>query len=99
MAEVKQVEETLERRKQSVNHVIELDTDDKLPESRIAGRLVHFPSGRTYDDDAHCPPRDSMKDDITENRWLDDLMIDLSLREFGLLNIGLTLCLWLNALR
>ncbi|KAL4807486.1 adenylate kinase [Aspergillus unguis] len=64
LGEVKHLEEILETRKQRLDHVIELDTDNELPETRIAGRLVHLASGRTYNG-VHCLPRDSMKDDVT----------------------------------
>lgn len=64
LSEFTRLEQALEARHRMLNHVIELKTDDRAPETRISGRLVHLSSGRTYHD-VFCPPKEPMKDDIT----------------------------------
>ena len=54
----------LQTRHRALSHSIELEVDDRVPESRISGRLVHLSSGRSYHD-VFCPPREAMKDDVT----------------------------------
>ena len=51
-------------RKQKLLHAIELQIDDGLLVSRITGRLVHPPSGRSYHK-IFNPPKTEMKDDVT----------------------------------
>ncbi|CAF1464457.1 unnamed protein product [Adineta ricciae] len=59
-----QLEQLLESKQQRLDAVLEYDIDDSLLKSRILGRLVHKPSGRTYHEEFH-PPKNLMKDDLT----------------------------------
>ncbi|KAG0339810.1 adenylate kinase [Podila horticola] len=54
----------LENKKQNLDAVVELAIDDNLLVSRITGRLIHVPSGRSYHRE-FAPPKVAMKDDIT----------------------------------
>lgn len=56
----------LEKRKTSLDAVIEFGIDDSLLVRRITGRLVHPASGRSYHEEFH-PPRKPMTDDVTVN--------------------------------
>jgi adenylate kinase len=56
--------EALKEQGIDVDHVVEIDVDDKEIIGRLSGRRVHMPSGRTY----HVlfnPPREAGKDDLT----------------------------------
>lgn len=54
----------LDARKQKLQHAVELQIDDALLVSRITGRLIHPPSGRSYHK-VFNPPNAEMKDDVT----------------------------------
>ncbi|KAG8193261.1 hypothetical protein JTE90_027005 [Oedothorax gibbosus] len=54
----------LEKRKTQLDSVIEFGIDDSLLVSRITGRLIHVPSGRSYHEEFH-PPKKPMTDDQT----------------------------------
>ncbi|KAF9501122.1 adenylate kinase [Pleurotus eryngii] len=54
----------LESRKEKLDSVIQLLIDDQLLISRITGRLIHPPSGRTYHREFN-PPKKSMVDDVS----------------------------------
>lgn len=54
----------LEKRKQTLDAVVEFSIDDSLLVKRITGRLIHLSSGRSYHDEFH-PPKKEMTDDIT----------------------------------
>lgn len=56
----------LEKRKTSLDAVIEFGIDDSLLVRRITGRLVHPASGRSYHEEFH-PPRKPMTDDVIFN--------------------------------
>lgn len=64
VAQAERLDEMLERRKQKLQHAIELQIDDGLLVSRITGRLIHPASGRSYHK-IFNPPKVPMKDDIT----------------------------------
>ncbi|CAF1243359.1 unnamed protein product [Adineta ricciae] len=77
-----QLEQLLESKQQRLDAVLEYDIDDNLLKSRILGRLVHKPSGRTYHEEFH-PPKNLMKDDLTGEpltRRSDDTMETLDAR-------------------
>lgn len=59
-----QLDGLLERRKASLDAVIEFGIDDNLLVRRITGRLIHPSSGRSYHDEFH-PPKKSMTDDVS----------------------------------
>mmetsp|Transcript_12090 Transcript_12090/g.18104 ORF Transcript_12090/g.18104 Transcript_12090/m.18104 type:complete len:241 (+) Transcript_12090:43-765(+) len=64
---VKQAEmldEILKEQKVTINKVINLNIDDELLIKRVTGRLIHLPSGRTYNVFFN-PPKVEGKDDIT----------------------------------
>nr|XP_043908328.1 adenylate kinase 2, mitochondrial isoform X1 [Solea senegalensis] len=64
---VKQAEmldDLLEKRDEKLDSVIEFAVDDSLLVSRICGRLIHQPSGRSYHKEFN-PPKEPMKDDVT----------------------------------
>jgi len=54
----------LEKRKSLLDAVVEFAIEDSLLVSRITGRLLHKPSGRTYHT-LFNPPKVAMKDDLT----------------------------------
>ncbi|CEJ94492.1 Putative Adenylate kinase [[Torrubiella] hemipterigena] len=54
----------LKERKQTLQHVVELQIDDALLVERITGRLVHPASGRSYHTTFN-PPKKPMTDDVT----------------------------------
>lgn len=58
------LDEMLEKRKEKLDHAIELQIDDRLLVDRITGRLVHVASGRSYHR-IFNPPKKDMVDDIT----------------------------------
>lgn len=59
-----QLDHLLEKRKTSLDAVIEFGIDDNLLVRRITGRLIHLPSGRSYHEEFH-PPKKSMTDDVS----------------------------------
>ncbi|KAH9483583.1 Adenylate kinase [Psilocybe cubensis] len=54
----------LEKRGEKLDSVVQLLIDDQLLISRITGRLIHAPSGRTYHKEFH-PPKKPNVDDVT----------------------------------
>ncbi|KAI5293270.1 adenylate kinase [Ascosphaera acerosa] len=64
VAQAERLDEMLDQRKQRLQHAVELVIDDSLLISRIAGRLVHPASGRSYHT-VFNPPKVEMKDDVT----------------------------------
>lgn len=54
----------LAKKRQHLQHAVELKIDDELLVSRITGRLVHPASGRSYHK-IFAPPKEAMKDDVT----------------------------------
>ncbi|XP_077292267.1 adenylate kinase 2 [Arctopsyche grandis] len=54
----------LEKRRASLDAVIEFGIDDSLLVRRITGRMIHPSSGRSYHEEFH-PPKLSMTDDVT----------------------------------
>jgi len=54
----------LQERKEKLDSVVQLLIDDGLLISRITGRLMHLPSGRTYHKE-FSPPKKPMVDDVT----------------------------------
>ncbi|XP_032901003.1 adenylate kinase 2, mitochondrial isoform X1 [Amblyraja radiata] len=57
-------EKQLEKRSEKLDSVLEFKIDDNLLISRICGRLLHQPSGRTYHE-MYKPPKVPMIDDVT----------------------------------
>jgi len=64
LAQAEKLQEMLERRKQSLDAVVELYIDEDLLVKRVTGRLVHPASGRAYHTEFN-PPKVPMKDDVT----------------------------------
>ncbi|CAH1406073.1 unnamed protein product [Nezara viridula] len=64
VVQAEKLDELMERRKTSLNAVIEFSIDDCLLVRRIIGRLIHPPSGRSYHEE-FMPPKEPMKDDVT----------------------------------
>ncbi|KAL2001124.1 hypothetical protein VTN02DRAFT_2210 [Thermoascus thermophilus] len=64
VAQAERLDDMLEKRKQKLQHAIELQIDDALLVARITGRLVHPASGRSYHR-IFNPPKEDMKDDVT----------------------------------
>nr|XP_002129443.1 adenylate kinase 2, mitochondrial isoform X1 [Ciona intestinalis]XP_009860848.1 adenylate kinase 2, mitochondrial isoform X1 [Ciona intestinalis] len=64
VVQAEKLDELLEKRNSELDSVIEFGIDDSLLVSRICGRLLHKPSGRTYHTEFN-PPKKSMTDDIT----------------------------------
>lgn len=64
VVQAEKLDAMLENKKQSLDTVVELAIDDNLLVSRITGRLIHVPSGRSYHKE-FAPPKVPMKDDVT----------------------------------
>ncbi|ESO85973.1 hypothetical protein LOTGIDRAFT_207121 [Lottia gigantea] len=64
VAQAEALDRLLERRRTSLDGVIEFAIDDGLLVRRITGRLVHPGSGRSYHTEFN-PPKAPMKDDVT----------------------------------
>lgn len=64
VTQAKGLNSLLEKRDQKLNSVIEFKIDDRLLVSRITGRLIHKPSGRSYHKE-FAPPKVEGKDDLT----------------------------------
>jgi len=64
LPQAEQLDSVLAVRKQCLNSVVEFKIDDSVLLDRIAGRLVHAASGRTYHVRTH-PPKVAGKDDVT----------------------------------
>ncbi|PVG02190.1 adenylate kinase [Serendipita vermifera] len=62
--QAEKLDSMLARRKEKLDHVVELKIADQLLISRITGRLIHPASGRTYHREFH-PPKKPMTDDVT----------------------------------
>ncbi|XP_052439336.1 adenylate kinase 2, mitochondrial isoform X1 [Carassius gibelio] len=58
------LDDLLEKRSEKLDSVVEFSVDDSLLVSRICGRLIHQPSGRSYHEEFK-PPKEPMKDDVT----------------------------------
>jgi len=58
------LDQMLDQRKEKLDSVVQLEIDDQLLISRITGRLIHAPSGRTYHREFN-PPKKTMVDDVT----------------------------------
>uniref|UniRef100_H3D185 Adenylate kinase 2, mitochondrial n=1 Tax=Tetraodon nigroviridis TaxID=99883 RepID=H3D185_TETNG len=54
----------MDKRKETLDSVIEFVIDDSLLVRRICGRLIHQPSGRSYHEEFN-PPKEPMRDDVT----------------------------------
>ncbi|KAF9480878.1 adenylate kinase [Pholiota conissans] len=59
----------LEARKEKLDSVVQLLIDDQLLISRITGRLIHAPSGRTYHKEFN-PPKKTGVDDVTGEKLI-----------------------------
>ncbi|GLV44567.1 Adenylate kinase 2 [Carabus blaptoides fortunei] len=64
VVQAQKLDQLLERRKTSLDAVIEFGIDDSLLVRRITGRLIHTSSGRSYHEEFH-PPKTPMTDDFT----------------------------------
>ncbi|KAJ9078297.1 adenylate kinase [Entomophthora muscae] len=64
VTQAEKLDAMLAKEKQKLDHVIELAIDDALLVSRITGRLIHQPSGRSYHKEFN-PPKVPMTDDVT----------------------------------
>lgn len=62
--QAQKLDEMLEKKDLKLDAVVEFGIDDTLLVKRVAGRLVHLESGRTYHEEV-APPKVPMKDDIT----------------------------------
>ncbi|KZT59711.1 adenylate kinase [Calocera cornea HHB12733] len=62
--QAEKLDQMLTQRKEKVDDVVELKIDDSLLISRITGRLIHLPSGRTYHKEFN-PPKKPGVDDVT----------------------------------
>ncbi|KZO95107.1 adenylate kinase [Calocera viscosa TUFC12733] len=62
--QAEKLDQMLTERKEKVDNVVELKIDDSLLISRITGRLIHLPSGRTYHREFN-PPKKPMTDDVS----------------------------------
>lgn len=62
--QAEKLDDLLDKRKTSLDAVIEFNIDDSYLVRRITGRLIHPPSGRSYHEEFH-PPKIPMKDDFT----------------------------------
>ena len=60
----------LEKRKESLDAVIEFDIDDSLLVRRICGRWFHLASGRSYHEEFK-PPKTKGVDDVSKFNCLD----------------------------
>ncbi|CAA7260912.1 unnamed protein product [Cyclocybe aegerita] len=59
----------LEARREKLDSVVQLLIDDQLLISRITGRLIHAPSGRTYHREFN-PPKKTGLDDVTGEKLI-----------------------------
>lgn len=58
----------LKKRQTKLDAVVEFGIDDNLLIKRITGRLIHPASGRSYHEE-FSPPKEHMKDDVTNNDY------------------------------
>ncbi|KAG1666742.1 adenylate kinase [Nymphon striatum] len=61
--QAEKLDELLEKRKQSLDSVVEFGIDESLLFRRINGRLIHQSSGRSYHEEFN-PPKTPMTDDV-----------------------------------
>ncbi|KAK4871757.1 hypothetical protein RN001_015881 [Aquatica leii] len=64
VVQAEKLDELLDKRKTSLDAVIEFGINDSLLVRRITGRLIHPASGRSYHEEFH-PPKVQMTDDVT----------------------------------
>lgn len=64
VAQAEKLDEMLNKRRQPLEHAVQLLVDDNLLVSRITGRLIHPASGRSYHKE-FAPPKKPMTDDVT----------------------------------
>jgi len=64
VVQAEKLDQLLEKRRTSLDAVIEFGINDSLLVRRITGRLIHTPSGRSYHEEFH-PPKKPMTDDVT----------------------------------
>lgn len=64
VVQAEKLDTLLDKRKTSLDAVVEFSIDDNLLVRRITGRLIHQASGRSYHEE-FAPPKQPMKDDIT----------------------------------
>lgn len=64
MRQARMLDEMLAQLGTSIHLAIQLDVSDEVVQKRIAGRLIHRPSGRTYHV-SEKPPLRPMTDDVT----------------------------------
>ncbi|KAK9710597.1 adenylate kinase, partial [Basidiobolus ranarum] len=64
VVQAEKLDNMLEKDNQKLDHAVELKIDDSLLVSRICGRLIHPPSGRTYHREFN-PPKVTDQDDVT----------------------------------
>ncbi|XP_058462559.1 adenylate kinase [Malaya genurostris] len=64
VVQAEKLDNLLEKRRTSLDAVVEFGIDDSLLVRRITGRLIHQASGRSYHEEFH-PPKVPMKDDVT----------------------------------
>jgi len=64
VVQAEKLDELLEKRKSSLDSVVEFGIADSILLRRITGRLIHSSSGRTYHEEFN-PPKVPMLDDIT----------------------------------
>nr|CAB3220765.1 adenylate kinase 2, mitochondrial [Phallusia mammillata] len=64
VVQAEKLDDLLEKRNSKLDSVVEFKIDDSLLVSRICGRLIHKPSGRSYHTEFN-PPQKPMTDDVT----------------------------------
>merc|ERR1719229_1594280 len=64
VAQAQFLDETLKERNRKITHLLKLDVPEQVLKSRILGRWIHKPSGRSYHIEFN-PPQEEGKDDIT----------------------------------
>ncbi|BGP53907.1 hypothetical protein JCM8202_006100 [Rhodotorula sphaerocarpa] len=64
VTQAEKLDEMLDKRRQPLEHAVQLLVDDNLLVSRITGRLIHPASGRSYHKE-FAPPKKPMTDDVT----------------------------------
>ncbi|POY76642.1 putative Adenylate kinase [Rhodotorula taiwanensis] len=64
VSQAEKLDDMLEKRKQPLEHAVQLLINDNLLVSRITGRLIHPASGRSYHKE-FAPPKKPMTDDVT----------------------------------
>lgn len=64
VVQAEKLDQLLDKRKNTLDAVVEFGIDDSLLVRRITGRLIHMSSGRSYHEEFH-PPKKHMTDDFT----------------------------------